>query len=258
MTVSCSALWIGRELSPLAAACLRSFGAVGVPITLYTYERLVDVPSNVEVADANLVVPKEKIFRHKTTGSYAAFSDVFRYRLFGLSSTVYVDTDVYCVRAINDEPLICGWEDDKAINGAVLRLPPNSAILDRMLRIATSNFFFPPWSGRKESLKAIAKHILLGGPSASYMHWGAIGPEALTYYLTEFNLARFALPREHFYPVHWTKVDKFVTPGLAVGDLITSKTSCIHLYNEMLRSTNYLEAPSSSPIKEMLEGRVEV
>jgi mannosyltransferase OCH1-like enzyme len=254
---NCSALWIGTELGPLNAACLRSFGDVGMPLTLYVYDRPQDAPPNVELADANLIVPRDRIFRHAHRGSYAVFADLFRYRLLEERSTLWVDTDVYCVRPIRDEEMICGWEDGVLVNNAVLKLPAGSPVLRKMINVTTNPFFVAPWISRTEGLRAVAKHFIKGGPTASHMLWGVTGPSALTYYLKQAGLDHLARPPAEFYPVHWTQTEKFLSPGVRVHDLIDPSTSCIHLYNEMLRKADWLSAPADSPIKEMLEGRVE-
>ncbi len=239
MTVTfrtCSALWIGRELGPLHACCLRSFGIVGIPLKLYVYDRPIDVPSNVDLADANVIVPKEKIFRHSTTGSYGVFADTFRYALLRATDEVYVDADVYCIRQIPNNDYIFGWEDDRLINGAILRLPPNSMILQRMINLTTNDIIFPPWVGRKTALLAVLKNLLGDGPTVKHLGFGATGPQALTYQIKELGLADLALPREHFYPVHWKNVQAFLSPKLTVRDIISPETTCIHMYNEILRN----------------------
>lgn len=258
MPVSCSALWVGKELGKLHAACLRSFGAVGIPITLYVYERPIDVPSNVELADAAAIIPREKIFRHKKTGSFSHFADVFRCILLKTVSTLYVDVDVYCLRPIPESDYIFGWEDGNCINNAVLKYPPDSELAERLFRSVTNNLFLPPWQRRRETLKAIYRHFLDGGPTASHLDWGVLGPSALTYYVKLLGLTEYAVSSEAFYPVHWTNVEQFLAPNTTVRQIVSPRTLAIHLYNEAIRRIGVADYAPTSPIMEMLEGRVEV
>jgi hypothetical protein len=258
MNSRCSALWIGPELGPLHAACLRSFGRLDVPITLYVYERPIDVPSNVELADAGAIVPKDKIFRDTASGSFAHFADLFRYILLSKVPTLYVDVDIYCLRPISDRPYIYGWEDDERINNAVLKLPPESELLASILKLSRRNFLLPSWCSRKNSILAMMKHIVLGGPTIAYLDWAAIGPLALTHFIRQLQMADRAMSTDYFYPIHWSRLDLLLQAGARVADLVSPNTECVHLYNSKLKALGYQRAPASSPIREMLEGRVEL
>lgn len=96
-----NALWIGSELNLIASACLKSFLKYGHIVNLYTYGNIVNVPNGVNIIDGSHIIPKEKIVKHQKSGSYALFSDIFRYVLLSkINHGIYVDCDVYCLKPI--------------------------------------------------------------------------------------------------------------------------------------------------------------
>src|SRR5690606_2869061 len=102
----------------------------GHSVFLHTYNEIEDLPQGVVILDANLIIPKNKIIKHKKTGSYALFSDIFRYELLKKIDGLYVDCDVYCLKPIEkpESGYLLSFEDDKLINGAVLALPKDSKV----------------------------------------------------------------------------------------------------------------------------------
>ena len=89
-------LWIGDCLNPLAILCIESFIFHGHEFHLYTYEQM-DVPKGTILKNADTILKKEKIFRDKY-GSYAIFSDWFRYELLYKNGGWWTDMDVVCLK----------------------------------------------------------------------------------------------------------------------------------------------------------------
>jgi hypothetical protein len=248
----CSAFWIGGELGPLGVSCLRSFVRQGVPITLYAYDAPADLPEGVDLADAEPVVPRSQVFRHRT-GSFAVFADLFRYRLLQRAPTLYVDTDIYCLRPPDDASYIFGWEDDgDRINNAVLKLPPDSPVLEDMCRLFAPRPRRPAFVRRTTFARKLLKSVVQGGPLVRHMSIGGTGPIGLTHALKARGLDRFAAPREAFYPLHWSELDKLLNPRLSVADLTTERTCFLHLWNEKLRALDWRSAPAASPLGRLL------
>ena len=99
-----NAIWIGPELGAVQVACLKSFLRHGHRVVLHCYEAPIDVPSGVELADASRLLPLSRLFR--TKGSLAPFADLLLYELLGAGLGLYVDCDVFCLRAIEDADYI--------------------------------------------------------------------------------------------------------------------------------------------------------
>jgi hypothetical protein len=76
--------WYGGQLSPYEVLCMRSFTDRGYEYHLYSYDRTLDTPNGVTLCDATEILPENRVFRIETglaKGSYALFSDLFRYEL---------------------------------------------------------------------------------------------------------------------------------------------------------------------------------
>ena len=249
------ALWVGENLGPLARCCLISFMQQGHKVILHAYSKIKDLPNGVELVDANKIIINTKIIKHKKTGSYALFSDIFRYELIKVlkGKGIYVDCDVYCIRPIMQEDYLVAFEDDNKINGAVLALPENSTVLKNLLKAAYDPYFIPPWYSKNKKFRFKLKKMLGLSRHISEMPWGVIGPEAITYYFKKHNLLSCVKPMDYYYPVHYQCVSKLLDPDLKINDLITHRTKCIHLYNEMIKNIDLEDIPKTSILSKMLE-----
>lgn len=254
------ALWVGEKLGVLAACCLKSFMQRGHDVFLHTYNEILDIPDGVKVLDANIIIKKEKIIKHKKTGSYALFSDIFRYELLKYlkGEGIYVDCDVYCVRPLKQEDYVVAFEDDNKINGAILALPVGSQVLASLLKAAYDPYFIPPWYSKSKQFRLKLKKILGLSRHVSEMPWGVIGPEAITYFFKQLNLIDYVKPMDVFYPVHYQCVSKLFDPDLRIEDIISHRTQCIHLYNEMLRNIPLDQVHPESVLGKMLSNSIYV
>ncbi|WP_179997093.1 MULTISPECIES: glycosyltransferase [unclassified Acinetobacter] len=252
------ALWVGRKLGMLSRCCLRSFVMRGHEVHLHVYEDIEDVPEGVKCVDANKIIPKNKIIKHNETGSYALFSDIFRYELMRKVDGIYVDCDVYCLKplSIPEHGYVLGFEDDEWINGAILRIPPKSELIESLLTAAYDPFFVPPWFKNKIRLKLKVKKIFGAGRSISDMPWGVIGPKAITYYVKKLGLTKFVQPIDVFYPLHYQCISQLWDPELSVQDITTSRTLGIHLYNEMLRGLDLNTIDQRSILARLLRNEI--
>ncbi|MCB4767590.1 hypothetical protein LGR54_03140 [Ancylobacter sp. Lp-2] len=246
------ALWIGPELGPMARACLASFLRMGHAVTLHGYQRPHDLPAGIAFADAAKLVPPERIIRHRETGSYALFANVFRYRLLQRVDCLYVDCDVYCLKPVERADYLFAWEDDVHINGAVLRLPKDSPLLRRLNDVAADPTPIPPWL--PEELQAeLRENARQGRPtSVQDMPWGVLGPRAITWLAKDCSVDGKALPPESFYPMHYNHVHRLLDPELTVEDLVTPNSQCLHLYHELLHRLDLSAVPPSSPLGRIL------
>lgn len=210
----------------------------GHSVFLHTYNEIEDLPQGVIILDANLIIPKNNIIKHKKTGSYALFSDIFRYELLKKIDGLYVDCDVYCLKPIEkpESGYLLGFEDDKLINGAVLSLPKDSKVLSSLTNAAYDPYFIPPWYSKTKQFRLKLKKLLGFGKGLEDMPWGVIGPKAITYYIKKLLLEKNVSSIDIFYPVHYNCVSQLFDPKLSVMDVTTSRTLCIHLYNEMLKN----------------------
>jgi hypothetical protein len=135
-----NALWIGKTLSKLELLTINSFLVLGYRFRLWIYEPLeTALPAGILIGDANEIVPKEKVFsyRNKNTfghgkGSYAGFSDIFRYKLLYEKGGWWVDMDVTCLKPLDfDQPYYFRNHHDLKVVGNVMRCPKHSELMKR-------------------------------------------------------------------------------------------------------------------------------
>jgi hypothetical protein len=232
---TCCSLWIGGDLGAIAAACLSSFVRRGHRVVLYCYDQPKDVPDGVETADAGPIVSSDRIFKHKETGSYAFFSDLFRYQLMRASAGIWIDCDVYCVRPITTEtPHVFGWQRAGSVNNAVLRLPHDSPVLDPLIALFAQKTPVPPWLSKEQSEHWLAARFAGEEFTMADLPWGSSGPEALTYCLGANGLLRHASPVEVFYPLPFNRGQLLLQAGADLRGIVTPRTLTIHLWNQML------------------------
>lgn len=240
------ALWIGPHLPPMAAGCLRSLVRIGHKVVLHSYANLQGVPTEVQTADAAAIVPKERIFRHAGQGQYAIFSDYFRYALLKRRDCVWVDCDVYCVRPI-DYPTdhLFGYQDERTIAIGVLKLPPDSPVLQDLLNLFEGRPVRPRWITPADWFRSRIKAALYHVPWVAAAPWSSTGPQALTSLLEEYGVTGRAQPREAFYPVSWQRFEMLARSGTDVAGEVRSETRTIHLWNEFVRNRKTMPEHSS-------------
>ena len=250
----CHALWIGERLGPVAGACLRSFVRVGHPVVLHCYDEPRDAPDGVVLSDAATLVPRDRVFTHAKTGSYALFSNYFRYQIMQRSLGLYVDCDVVCVRPVPTRSYLFGLQDVETINGAVLKLPSGSPLLGDLTALFDQGVFAPPWYSRQRRLTQYIKTLFGRHADLAHAPWGVAGPVALTWFAKKHGLRDWAQPMDVFYPVPHTEVSSFFDPDVTWESLITEQTCCVHLWNEKLRRENlHLQAiRPGSPLQRLL------
>ncbi|WP_239990268.1 galactosyltransferase Lgt5 [Ignatzschineria cameli] len=253
-----NALWIGDQLGAMSRACLTSFLMRGHQVYLYTYGQVKDLPDGVQIKDANQIIDKSKIIKHRKTGSYALFSDIFRYELLRQTdnNNIYVDCDVYCIKPLSvpKHGYLLGYEDDYTINGAVLALPSDSDLLRSLLNIAYDPTFIPPWFSKSKQIKLKIKKSFRISVNIEDMPWGIIGPSAITYYVNQLKLEDYVEDIDLFYPIHCKSVVSFLTKyQLDIKEVLTSRTQCIHLYNEMLKGIDTKKLSDKTILFKMLK-----
>ncbi len=228
-------------MSRLERACFRSVLRAGHPLVLYCYDAPEGIPEGVEVRDAATILPRERIIRHRN-GSVSLFSNWFRYELQRREAGIWIDSDVYLLRAITDDrPFLFGYEDAGTINTAILRLPPDSPLLDRLIRIFDEDSV-PAWIPARYRLTAWWRLKTQGRSGLSLMPWGVAGPRALTALATEEGVAHWALPPEIFYPLHYSEARRILDPEVSLADITASDSVAVHLWNENIK--HYKDAPA--------------
>jgi hypothetical protein len=242
-----NSVWVGHELGPIHAACLRSFVRNGHKTVLYVYQTPNDVPKGVKLADARTLMPESSIIRDSKYDSVTLFADLFRYEILRAELGLYVDCDVYCLRPIQNADFIFGWESSKHINNAVLKLPPDCPVLSKLCKIKETG-----WTLSKKDRRWWVQRLFRRPLTLAEMPLTTTGPRALTKYARCHGLDRLAAPLDVFYPVSATHVGLLLDRDLTLDDLTTSRSLTVHLYNSWLHQCDLSNIPSSSPLGAIL------
>ena len=211
---SVSSLWIGNPLSVYEEVSLRSFVEEGFDVQLFTYADNLRVPEGVVVRDAREVLDAEKVFENPhQRGTWAGFSNIFRYELVSAVDTVWIDTDVVALRSDiqSNQGYVFGWESNDFINGAILGVPSKSVLSSALV----------------EQAAAI---------DVESFQWGELGPRLITRLVKQLDLEPLVQPRNAFYPIEFHNVWMLFDP--ASRETVTeklSKAQALHWWNEALR-----------------------
>ncbi|MDD3876216.1 MAG: glycosyltransferase [Bacteroidales bacterium] len=131
-------LWIGKHLSPVELLCIHSFIAQGHEFHLWLYDKLeTALPLETIIEDASQIIPASAIFSYSSTnqfghgkGSYAGFSDIFRYRLLYEKGGWWTDMDVICLKTLDfSEPYLFRTHHNFPVVGNIMKCPEKSHLM---------------------------------------------------------------------------------------------------------------------------------
>jgi hypothetical protein len=184
-------LWHGSPLSVFEELCLRSFIRHGHTVELYTYAEA-KAPPGVRVCDANAIVPEAQAFAYAkgpAKGSFAAFSNLFRFKMLCERGGIWADADMLCLRPLGSLPeawvgQVCKYTPGY-LNTAILKLPPGHPVAADVYR----------------ALAAEGANLALGATA-----------ELLTQAARHHAGSCESLPVDHFYPLTWRETWLLVDP----------------------------------------------
>lgn len=131
-------LWIGDQLSPMELLTIRSFIRHGYTFHLWVYQPLRnELPESCVCCDANEIIPAGKVFKYRYAsqfgtgkGSYAGFSDIFRYKLLHDKGGWWMDMDVTCLKPFDTAaPYFFRSHHDLLMVGNIMKAPRGSALM---------------------------------------------------------------------------------------------------------------------------------
>lgn len=207
-------LWIGDRLSNLERLCVQSFLENGHEFHLYVYSKVDNVPSGAELRDANDIIPFASIFQD-SFGTYASFSDWFRYQMLYDEGGWWVDMDVICLKYFDFSSEYCFATERLVGNGEIL-------ISNAVMKVERG----------AEFLKEILDHIehVLGNVNNASICWGEFGPFAIDKVLSSYQCQQYIQKPECFCPVNWDNVEELVKESRNVD---ISNSYSVHLWNRL-------------------------
>ncbi len=234
-------LWVYGDLSNVERICINSFIAHGYHLTLWTYGHLSNAPEGMMVEDARNILPENRIFKYPN-GSYAGFSNLFRYALLSKSGGLWVDTDVVCLvpaQALGGEAflvtervLIPSRLRRRFINYKMKKSPGKVIrYVERHYLKMNSNVIYIPEPKRGDIIDlafAVSDRFPPG-----QQEWGDCGPKLLTALTLEYPKLAYKVMGPDFA----NSIDYWNCPQnlLARGNTISGHAVFLHLYNEMWR-----------------------
>lgn len=201
-------MWIGQTLSKMELLTIHSFLKHGHEFHLWLYEDMATpLPKEVVIEDANEIIP-QKYIRRKTDidpesgvgkGSYAPFSDLFRYKLLYEKGGYWVDMDVTCLRPFNFQTPYLFRAHRVGVVGNIMKCPPRSRLMQRLFeKVSPVLNEQSEWLMTNRMLSEMIRRMRL----TEYIRadiwnaedwWGAIRPLALE---------DQAIP-QHWFAIHW-------------------------------------------------------
>jgi hypothetical protein len=245
-------LWIGGKLSLVEQLCIKSFIYHGHEFHLYTYGDVTGIPEGTMVKDANEIIPRKEVFMY-STGTYAIFSDWFRWKLLYEKGNFWVDTDEICMKPfIFDDDLIFGRERINSVAIGVLGFPPKHKVCAFMRDICTDPNIILPYDTTRKKLTKLRRRLT--GRKRHNVGWGeAGGPPGFTAALKHFKLYKHAKPFTYFYPIPHYNWDTAFDETFANDPELFSTTYAVHLWNDMMRHKHGFDKNGFFPKNSLFE-----
>lgn len=209
-------MWVGADLSAMEQLSIRSFLANGHDFHLYTYGSVGGIPVGTTVCDASEVLPSSAIFRYKENGSYAGFSNFFRYELLLKRGGWWVDLDTVCLRPFRfDADYVIGTEPvpggaPHPISG-VMKAPAGCDLMKFLTQVCREK-------------------------DTADIRWGQTGPRLVAKGVLAHSLESFIQPSDVFCPLGYREWEKLLEPNPDIS--FSADVFAVHLWNEMWRRSD--------------------
>ena len=223
--------WAYGEFSKLEKICINSFASQGYSVNLWTYGSIANIPSNVNVQNAREILSEELVFLNKA-GSYASFSDYFRYGLLNKVGGLYVDTDVIALvdpLKIEGRPFLVTERVrpfEKNISNFIKKITGAISSADYQIN---NNVIFNP-EPKKGNIIDMAYEYSARFPKEN-ITWGEIGPLLLTSLIKKYKSHNFDIKDINYANSidHWNCPNYLLEPNYK----LPIEAKFLHCYNEM-------------------------
>ena len=213
--------WTGPDLSFYEELSLRSAVAAGARISLYTYNKTLNVPEGVDLADAREVLSGAiHQFHHKDGDlSLALHSDLFRYLAIQKFGGWYMDLDILVMKPLlPDDKIYLAYQEDGVANAAVMKFPARSPIMTAAV---------------DEAMRLLPA----AGTSAPGADHGIVGPALITRLASEYAIDHLIHPKASAYEIHPNEVLMFFDPAQCDAAFQrVSSSDFVHLWNDLWRA----------------------
>ncbi len=205
-------LWVGSRLSAMEKLCITSYLKNGHGFRLFVYEPVEGVPDGTEIRDANEILPKSTVFQY-SNGSFAGFSNFFRYKLLLDKGGWWVDLDTICLKpfAFPEDHVIGSHMQASGATiacGGMLKAPAGSPFCEYAWKVCQTK-------------------------DPGRLVWGETGPLLIAEAVQALGFQKYVASVDTFCPLHghvWEQIfDGDVT------HVFGEETVAVHLWNELWR-----------------------
>jgi hypothetical protein len=205
-------LWIGPRLAAMEQMSITSFLKMGHELHLYLYQPTEGIPTGTVIREATEILPASSIFTYSREGSFAGFSNFFRYKLLLERGGWWVDTDMIALKPFDfDDAYVFSSEDTAEAPGAntgALKVPRGCAAMEFA------------WEYCQKC-------------DVSQIAWGETGPRLIRAAIEANALGKYVQPPHVFCPIGFRDWRILLDP--AADWRCGEETRGLHLWNEMWR-----------------------
>ncbi len=221
-------LWVYGDFSKLEKICANSFVKHGYQLNIWSYGGLSNAPLGATICDARDILLEEKIFKGRS-GSYAQFSDLFRYAVLCKRGGLWADADVVALTpGCLDVGAFLVTERDQ--------VSPLKKLIKSMLgrpegKTVNNNIIYNPFPIDGNIIQ-LAYQYASAFPKDKVI-WGELGPRLLSAIEGIYPEHEFEIRQPDFSnPVDWWKCPSLL---LSPDYQLPSEARFVHLYNETWR-----------------------
>lgn len=215
MSIVIKSFWNGNELSLIEQLSINSYLKNGHEFHLYSYSNIDNIPNGAILLDANDIISGHDVFLDGN-GTWAGFSNWFRYKLLYEKGGWWSDLDVICLKKLS-------FKDDFCFSTE--RIPSKEG--DDVVIMTTSLI-----KSAKNSEYLLNLLNYIDNIDKTFVKWGSLGPKLFHSILCDYDFSEYIYTPDVFCPINWNEIDLLFSP---TPPKIPNESYTIHLWNEMWR-----------------------
>lgn len=225
-----NSFWYGSPLGEMGKLCIKSFLKHGFEFHLWTYTKNIIVPEGCILRDASEILDSSLIFRN-TTGSYAPFSDWFRFTLLHKHGGTWVDMDMICLNPFEISSNSICEEIPGSIAMGIINLDKGHPMAKNLID-AYENPSLPTDYDSFSRIKFKNSICNLSiDEQRKVAPWGFLGNNLLKQVRKRYDFTELKI--SDFYPIPYRDGKKIYTGEISLDAVKDSK--CIHMWGELYR-----------------------
>ena len=232
--------WFGHgfyQIGPDIPWRMQSFVDAGHKFTLYSTDKLRDLPDGVTLEDPRDIYqadfPTGPEYRHNN----AVYADIFRLHMIRNTGAIWADMDAYCLKPfIFPSGFAVGLEEATSgvftANNGIVGFPHDSKTLNECINLVSQKNPILPFfnGGRRTRLRERTKN----GDSFGFQDfsWGTSGPRLIHYFMEATGELKYALPKDVFYPGPRAFRRPLLRPEYASEVFERPETGSVHIFGK--------------------------